>query len=202
MRSASFTTTSRSRTAGLLRLLNPAQQLLAEYVADYVVIVVAILVLGITDRASPRSAYVPKAYLTASAFPLYDNSVPAWSVPVYTILVPAAVCVAYVVLWQKPRAALHHLLLGLMACVMITGALTNCIKIPVGRLRPDFNARCWPDGKVLWDKEDEQGGYPRCTGNPDSVAEGRKSFPSGEMGSQAFAQHCEWAAPELTGVCT
>lgn len=184
MRSNSFTTTSRSRTASLLRLA-PAQQLLAEYVADYVVIVVAILVLGITDRATPRKGYLPKAYLPATAFPLYGNTVPSWSVPVYTILVPAAVCAAYVVLWQKPRAALHHLLLGLMACVMITGAVTNCIKCPVGRLRPDFNARCWPDGKLLWDQEDDLGGFPRCTGNPDSVAEGRKSFPSGELGSQA-----------------
>jgi len=49
-------------------------------------------------------------------------------------------------------------------------------------------ARCWPDGKITWQKEDEWGGYPLCTGPAGSVAEGRKSFPSGE------GAHC--------GVCT
>jgi hypothetical protein len=43
-------------------------------------------------------------------------------------------------------------------------------------------SRCWPDGKVVWAKEDEMGGYPLCSGPAGSVAEGRKSFPSGEQG--------------------
>jgi hypothetical protein len=36
----------------------------------------------------------------------------------------------------------HHLILGLFTAVMVAGAITNLIKPPVGRLRPDFNARC------------------------------------------------------------
>jgi hypothetical protein len=41
--------------------------------------------------------------------------------------------------------------------------------------------RCWPDGVIVWEKEDALGGWPKCTGTShDSIDEGRKSFPSGE----------------------
>lgn len=36
----------------------------------------------------------------------------------------------------------HHLVLGVLTSVLFTAALTNLIKCPVGRFRPDFNARC------------------------------------------------------------
>jgi hypothetical protein len=48
--------------------------------------------------------------------------------------------------------------------------------------------RCWPDGKVVWAKEDELGGYPLCSGPVGSVTEGRKSFPSGAS-QHSTAQH-------------
>jgi len=38
-------------------------------------------------------------------------------------------------------AFLHHLLLGLLTSYLVTAAITICLKIPVGELRPDFNAR-------------------------------------------------------------
>lgn len=51
--------------------------------------------------------------------------------------------------------------------------------IPVlqaGRPRPDFMARCWPDGAaVKWNAD----GTPACSLNSIRPEEGRKSFPSG-----------------------
>ena len=42
---------------------------------------------------------------------------------------------------RRPMLEAHHLVLGLSTAVLLTAVITNMIKCPVGRLRPDFNAR-------------------------------------------------------------
>ena len=73
------------------------------------------------------------------------------------------------------------------------------IKVRVGRLRPDFVARCMPTGEPA-----------HCTGSAAIVMEGRKSFPSGHsalsFGGLAFLSLALLAAlsqlttPRLGGV--
>ncbi|KAI3858280.1 hypothetical protein MKW92_032992, partial [Papaver armeniacum] len=65
---------------------------------------------------------------------------------------------------------------GLLLAVLITGVLTDAIKDVVGRPRPDFFWRCFPDGKGVFDSVTKN---VLCTGDKKVIKEGHKSFPSG-----------------------
>jgi hypothetical protein len=61
------------------------------------------------------------------------------------VVIPTLFCVCACPC-RRPLLEGHHLVLGVWTAVLFTAAVTNIIKCPVGRLRPDFNARwvCTP----------------------------------------------------------
>lgn len=71
---------------------------------------------------------------------------------------------------------LQNSLVGLWGSLSLTTALTQVAKVVVGRPRPDFYYRCFPDGNELWLSPRT----PDCSrGNPSLVKDGRQSFFSG-----------------------
>jgi len=96
------------------------------------------------------------------------------------VLVPSVLIIACGIFIKKFRDT-RSALLGLTMSLLLNGCITNGIKLMVGRPRPDFFARCFPDGNEVY-----EGVAPVCSGALDAVIEGRKSFPSGHS-SWSFA---------------
>ncbi|TVU35629.1 hypothetical protein EJB05_17529, partial [Eragrostis curvula] len=123
----------------------------------------------------PFHRFVGADMLTDLRYPLKSNTVPVWAVPIYAVIGPMVIFTFYFV--RKRNAYdLHHAILGILFAVFITGVLTDAIKDAVGRPRPDFFWRCFPDGKAVFDKITTE---VMCHGIPSVVKEGYKSFPSG-----------------------
>ncbi|KAL1553617.1 Lipid phosphate phosphatase 2, variant 2 [Salvia divinorum] len=120
--------------------------------------------------------------MTDLKYPLKDNTVPIWAVPIIAILLPLTVILVFYFIRHNVYD-LHHALLGLLFSVLITGVLTDAIKDAVGRPRPDFYWRCFPDGKPFFHNVT---GNVQCTGSKSVIKEGHKSFPSGHT-SWSFA---------------
>ncbi|KAL8470808.1 hypothetical protein ACS0TY_033401 [Phlomoides rotata] len=114
-------------------------------------------------------------------YPMKENTVPVWAVPLYAVLLPMTIFILYYIR-RKDVYDLHHSILGLLYAVLITAVLTDAIKDAVGRPRPDFFWRCFPDGRDLYDRW----GNVVCHGKASDIKEGHKSFPSGHT-SWSFA---------------
>ncbi|XP_076894975.1 lipid phosphate phosphatase 2-like [Bidens hawaiensis] len=140
----------------------------------------AIIEIGL-NIIHPFYRFVGEDMMTDLKYPMKDNTVPIWSVPIYAVLLPIVV---FSVFYYRRRDVhdLHHAILGLLFSVLITGVITDAIKDAVGRPRPDFFWRCFPDGIDNYDKW----GNVICHGKDKDIREGHKSFPSGHT-SWSFA---------------
>ncbi|CEQ43138.1 SPOSA6832_05039, partial [Sporobolomyces salmonicolor] len=69
---------------------------------------------------------------------------------------------------RRSARDVHHAVMGLAASRAVMRLVVECLKNRVGRLRPDFLARC------AWDDVAKA-----CTGRLALVKDGRRSFPSG-----------------------
>ncbi|GLT69203.1 hypothetical protein SLA2020_413720 [Shorea laevis] len=153
------------------------------HMQDWVILILLAVIEIILYLIRPFHRFVGKDMMTDLKYPFKHDTVPAWSVPLYAVLLPIAIFVLFYTCRARGDVYdLHHSILGLLFSVLITGVLTDAIKDGVGRPRPDFFYRCFPDGKDLYDKW----GEVVCHGKDSVIKEGHKSFPSGHT-SWSFA---------------
>ncbi|KFM23428.1 Lipid phosphate phosphatase 2 [Auxenochlorella protothecoides] len=155
---------------------------------QYLFILVAFFTVQYTDHVRPfrRSIYhLSDAELWRYSYPLLPNHVPAWVVPLLSLSTPFVIILGFHLAGRLPRLAAHHGVVQGWAAVVITGLITNLIKLNVARPRPDFVARCWPGGAT---PAFTSLGVPLCSAAALDWEEGLKSFPSG---------HTAWSSAGL-----
>ncbi|XP_047112427.1 phospholipid phosphatase 5 [Schistocerca piceifrons] len=144
---------------------------------EVIVRVVLALIFIELEGAKPFSRKIHPDELWLYKNPRSESYVPVVMLWPLVFITPAAVIFAMFLL-QRDKIDVCQAVLSLTLGLSLNGALTNMIKLIVGRPRPDFFWRCFPDGEVNPDLE--------CTGDESVVWEGRKSFPSGHS-SFSFA---------------
>lgn len=148
---------------------------------DWFILVLLVVIEIVLNVIHPFYRFVGEDMMDDLKYPMKDNTVPVWAVPLYAVLLPITIFFLFY-LRRKDVYDLHHSILGLLFAVLITGVLTDAIKDAVGRPRPDFYWRCFPNGNGTYDRW----GNVQCYGKDSDIKEGHKSFPSGHT-SWSFA---------------
>ncbi|XP_055849616.1 phospholipid phosphatase 5 isoform X3 [Episyrphus balteatus] len=155
--------------------------ILMRYVNIFVEIAVRVLLVYGTAKLERTESF--KRQIHPEEVWLYKNPISKDYVPASTalfwILVAPIVLITTHFLMCRDKKDFKQAFSAFTLGLAMTGFLTSLIKISVGRPRPDFFYRCFPDG-VMGES------FEQCTGDQKVIEEGRKSFPSGHS-SMSFA---------------
>ncbi|KAJ8445641.1 hypothetical protein Cgig2_018582 [Carnegiea gigantea] len=149
---------------------------------DWLILFLLIIIDIILNVIEPFHRFVGKGMMEDLMYPLKDNTVPFWAVPIIAILLPFCIILIYYFI-RKDVYDFHQATLGLLFSVLLTAVITDAIKDGVGRPRPDFFWRCFPNGQGVFNNVTLN---VICTGKKGVIKEGHKSFPSGHT-SWSFA---------------
>ncbi|XP_075521314.1 lipid phosphate phosphatase 2-like [Primulina tabacum] len=156
-------------------------ELLKNHKHDWLTLILLAVIEIILYLMHPFYRFVGEGMMTDLRYPMKGDTVPVWAVPLYAVLLPFAIFLLYYIR-RRDVYDLHHAILGILFAVLITGVLTDATKNAVGRPRPDFFWRCFPDGNFTYDRW----GDVVCHGKDSDLKDGLKSFPSGHT-SWSFA---------------
>ena len=121
--------------------------------------------------------------------PMTESYVPSHLLWTFVTFVPlSAIVISFMMTKNTVDLTISSLVVSL--AMPLNGVITDIIKLAVGRPRPDFAHRCWPDSGGLAPVEAFREGTEElhCSGSQALIMEGRKSFPSGHS-SFSF---CSW----------
>ncbi|XP_022337146.2 phospholipid phosphatase 5-like [Crassostrea virginica] len=139
--------------------------------------IILFAVFYVTDDAVPYFRKIQKEEQWLYRFPRTPSIYPGHILWMTVFTVPLTAVIVFFVLRRDQKDAKQALLCASLS-VFLTGSVTNFIKLGVGRPRPDFLERCFPDGNIHDDMN--------CTGIAKEIIQGYKSFPSGHS-SFAFS---------------
>uniref|UniRef100_A0A1I8MGA6 Phosphatidic acid phosphatase type 2/haloperoxidase domain-containing protein n=1 Tax=Musca domestica TaxID=7370 RepID=A0A1I8MGA6_MUSDO len=165
----------------------------SKQVSDWIDIAIRVLLVVVFSKLETQTAF--KRVIHPEEMWMYKNPrtrdyVSPLSLLMAVIIGPLVVTAFHLMLTKDRRdfraaSWAWTLILGL------NGLATSLLKISVGRPRPDFFYRCFPDGVMhltsnITSNTDNMLDLFNCTGSITAINEGRKSFPSGHS-SFAFA---------------
>jgi len=117
--------------------------------------------------------------------PMTDSYVPSNLLWTFVTFVPLSVIIINFLI-SRNVVDLTSASLVVTLAMPLNGVITDILKLVVGRPRPDFAFRCWPDLGGEPPEDAFSGDTITCSGKHDTIMEGRKSFPSGHS-SFSFA---------------
>ncbi|EFN82751.1 phospholipid phosphatase 5 [Harpegnathos saltator] len=129
------------------------------------------------EKAEPFTRKIHQDELWLYRNPKTESFVPTTVLWPLVFMMPFAV-ICFFFIWHKDKVDLQQAILSITLALGFNGLITDILKLIVGRPRPDFFWRCFPDGQMNADF--------KCTGDPITIRDGKKSFPSGHS-SFAFA---------------
>ncbi|GFZ18911.1 lipid phosphate phosphatase 3 [Actinidia rufa] len=97
------------------------------HVHDWLISMLLVVIYVILNLIHPFHRFVGKDMMDDLKYPLKDNTVPSWAVPIYAVLLPMAIFLFFY-FRRRDVYDLHHAILGLLFSVLVTAVITSAFK--------------------------------------------------------------------------
>ncbi|XP_050293232.1 phospholipid phosphatase 5 [Anthonomus grandis grandis] len=142
---------------------------LVDHVAELLLRIILYIIFLWLDQQTPFIRHIEEEELWMYRYPLMPSIVPKWCLFFLLIFIPTVIFLAEYAVNQRYKDIVKGFY-ALTLVYMLSGIFTVTLKLLVGRPRPNFFLRCFPDGYGT--------DINHCTGEYKGHMDARKSFPS------------------------